>query len=140
MLQTVLTALGLTMEDAIVTAGSAAVVLFLVIVIFLAGFRATTRLDVAAVNALAAAEGAPIEGVVIDPGGQRALARLAGGKLLVARVMGDEVGARVAPASSASVRLRKGRVRVAFGDIGFPALNVKLNTDAPAWLQDLARG
>lgn len=140
MLQTVLAMLGITMEDAVVTAASAGVVLFLVIVIYIAGFRATARLDPQTVDALAAAEGAPVEGVVIDPGGRRALARLAGGKLMAARVMGDEVGARVAPASAATVRLRKGRVRVAFGDLGFPALDVTLTADAPVWLQDLTQG
>ena len=140
MLQTVLTALGLTMEDVIVTAGSAAVVLFLIVVIYLAGFRATARLDAQTIDRLAAAEGAPVEGVVIDPSGRRALAKLAGDRLLVARVMGDEVGARVATASAASVRMRKEGVRVAFGDFGFPALDLRLEKSAPAWLNELARG
>lgn len=139
MLQTILSALGLTMTDAIVTAGSAAVVLFLVAVIYLAGFRAAARLDADVLKRLADAEGVPIEAAVVDPGGRAALAKLAGGRLLAARVMGDEIGARVTPASAASVKLGKSRVRVALGDIGFPALNVRLGAEAPPWLLELAK-
>lgn len=140
MLETVLAFLGLTMTDALVTAGSALVVALLVLAIYVAGFRAVARIDAAGLEKFAAAEGASVEAAAIDPGGRAALAKLTGGKLMVARAMGDNVGVRVTPAAGASVRLRKERVRITFGDIGFPALSLRIEGEPPAWLRELAKG
>lgn len=139
MAASVLEILGLSQEDLIVTAGSAVVVVVLVIVAYLAGFRAVARLNEAELAKLAAAENAQIEAAVIEPGGRAALARLSTGKLLIARVVGDAVGARVAPAAATRVRLRKNQVTVEFGDVGFPTLSWRFKGDAPDWLRDLAR-
>lgn len=131
--------LGLTMTDAVVTAASAAVVALLVLVAWLMGFRQAARVDQHALQRLAAAEGAQLEAALIDPKGKAALARLAGGRLLIARAMADDIGARVAPAGAASVRLKRNTVRVAFGDLGYPPLSLKLKESPPDWLQALAR-
>lgn len=139
MFESILSVLGLTLQDAIVTAGSAAVVAFLVVVIYFAGFRQTARVDEAALSQLASAEGVGVAGAVFEPRGRAVLAKLSDGKLLIARVMGDGVGARVAPAASAEVRLRRDRLRVSFGDLGFPALSWKLKEQAPGWLKELAQ-
>lgn len=140
MLETALTFLGLTIADAVVTAASALVVALLIAAIYIAGFRAVARIDAAVLEKFAAAEGASVEAAAIDPGGRAALAKLAGGKLMVARAMGDDVGVRVTPAAGASVRLRKGRARIAFGDIGFPALSLRVEGEPPAWLKEMAKG
>jgi hypothetical protein len=103
------------------------------------GFRRTAKLDEAALARLAAAEGASLEGAVIASNGKDALARLSGGKLMVARVMGNDVSARVAPAGAVRLRVAGGRLSATFADLGFPALNMTLQ-DSPAWLEELAGG
>jgi|CXWL01.1.fsa_nt_gi hypothetical protein len=121
-----------------VLAASALLVAFMVLVAALLGFRQTERLDEAAMRALAAAEGLSAEAVLVSARGEAGVVRLPQGKVLVARVMADGVSARVADA--ARVRVGKGRVSVAFADIGYPPLSFRLKQDAPAWLSDLARG
>lgn len=101
------------------------------------GFRKTARLDEAALARLAAAEGASLEHAVIAPNGRDALARLSGGKVMIARVMGNDVSARVAPAGAVRLKLAPGRLSATFADLGFPPLNMRLQ-DAPAWLHELA--
>jgi hypothetical protein len=139
MLESVLSTLRLSQLDLVVTAGSAVVVMLLVVVAYAAGFRAVARLSEPELARLAAAEGATVEAAVIEPNGRAALARLTGGKLLLARVMGDNIGARVAPRSAATVRLKKNRVSAGFGDTGFPRISWRLQGDAPGWLRELAR-
>jgi hypothetical protein len=103
------------------------------------GFRKAAKLDEAALARLAAAEGASVEGAVIAGNGKDALARLSDGRLLVARVMGNDVSARVAPAGAVRLRVAQGRLSATFADLGFPALNMRIE-DSPAWLEELAGG
>lgn len=125
--------------DLIVTAGSAAVVALLVLVAWAMGFRKTAKLDAEALSReLAAAEPrASVAEVAFAADGRSAIARLADGKLLAARVMADGVSLRIFPAHAAKFSLRSGKAVVAFADIGYPPLNLKL-TEAPAWLKALA--
>lgn len=125
--------------EAPILLGSAAVVLFMVGVAWLLGFRAKTRLDESALANLAEADGARVEASVIAPNGHAALARLSNGKLLVARVMGDDVAVRAAAAEGVRVSLGQGRVRATFADPGFPPLHIKLE-ETPPWLAELAKG
>ncbi|GAN00109.1 hypothetical protein U91I_03774 [alpha proteobacterium U9-1i] len=126
--------------DAIVTAGSAAVVALLVLIAFLMGFRQAAKLDAETLaNELSTAEPkARIADAVFAADGRAALARLADGKLLIARVMADGVSLRLIAADAAKLRLRDGQAVLAFADIGFPALNLKLKEEAPSWLKALA--
>jgi len=123
--------------EAPVLAGSAAVVLLMVGIAALLGFRNEARLDDEALANLAAAEGARIEDAVIAPNGRHALARLSGGKLMVARVMGNDISARVAPVSGVQVRMTKGKLSARFADLGFPPLEMPLQAPPP-WLAELA--
>lgn len=127
------------MSEWIVTAGSLGVVLLMIGIAAALGFRHSTRLDEAHVARLAAAEGAGADAVVVAADGRSAFARLSNGKLMVARVMGDDVSARVAPASAVRVRLEGGKLSVRFGDLGYPPLHMHLQT-APTWLAELAAG
>jgi hypothetical protein len=115
-----------------VLAGSAAVILLMVGVAAALGFRPTAQLDEATLAQLAEADGAAVEAVVFDAKGKAAVARLSGGKLLVARVMGADISSRISPISAA-------RVRNQVADIGYPPLNLKLDRP-PAWLADLCAG
>ncbi len=119
-----------------VLAGSAAVILLMVGVAAALGFRPTAQLDEAALARLAQAEGAAVEAALIDEKGKTAVARLSGGKLLIARVMGADISSRVSPISAARVRKHGGRISVQFADLGYPPLNLKLD-QPPAWLADL---
>ena len=127
------------MNEWIVTAASAGVVAFMVAVAFLLGFRARAALDEASLASLAAGETDAIDASVIAPNRSAAFARLRSGKLMIARVMGADVSTRVAPAQAARVRLNAGKLSVAFADVGYPPLHMKLS-DAPAWVAALAKG
>lgn len=124
--------------EAPVLAGSAAVVLFMVGVAWALGFRAKRKLDEAELARLAEGEGAAVTHSVIAPNGGAAFAALSNGKLMIARVMGDDVSARAAPAGAMRVHLTAGRLHAGFADLGYPPLQMKLN-DAPPWLADLAK-
>jgi hypothetical protein len=124
-------------EEAPALIGSVIAVSVMVGVAALLGFRQTARLDESELRRLAAAEGATLEHFVISPNAKLALARLDGGKLMTARVMGADVSARIAPASAARVRSRNGKVSVAFADTGFPPLDLGID-QPPAWLAELA--
>lgn len=119
-----------------VLAASLLAVLFMAGFAALLGFRDTARLSEDELQRLAAAEGARYEGGVIAANGRSALARLEGGKLMIARVMGADISIRIAPAQTARVRLRNGRLGVAFADIGFPPLHMKVQ-QPPSWLAEL---
>ncbi|MGE0739791.1 MAG: hypothetical protein AB7O98_00490 [Hyphomonadaceae bacterium] len=122
-----------------VLAGSAAVIVVMVSVALALGFRPKAKLDDAALAQLAAEEGARVEAALIASDKKSAFARLSGGKIMVARVMGGDVSARVAAASSARVRVSGQKLSVAFADVGYPPLNMRV-PDAPAWLVELAAG
>lgn len=122
--------------EAPILAGSAAVVLFMIGVAYLLGFRARTRLDDATLTRLAAAEGGQVQTSVIAADGRTALARLVDGRLMVARAMGADVSARVTQAARVRVILRGDRLSATFADVGFPPLNMRLQ-GSPAWLQEL---
>ena len=126
-------------DQAPILAGSIIAVLFMAGVAALLGFRQTARIDDAELQRLASAEGAALEGAVLAENGKSALARLAGGKLMIARVMGADVSARIAPASALRLRSRNGKLSVAFADSGFPPFNLALK-ETPPWLAQLAAG
>lgn len=119
-----------------VLAGSAAVILLMVGVAFALGFRPRATLDDAALARMAGAEGAQLEGAVIAPDGKSAFARLSGGKVMVARALGGDVSARIAPASALRARLAGGKLSVQFADVGYPPLHMRIQ-DAPPWLAEL---
>jgi hypothetical protein len=128
--------LALWVEKAPVLAGSIVAVLFMAGIAALLGFRQTARIEEADLERLAASEGLRLEGALIAPDGKSALARLEDGKLMIVRVMGADVSARVAPAATARVRRRDGKLSVAFADTGFPPLNMQLD-EPPSWLAEL---
>lgn len=119
-----------------ILAGSAAVILLMVGVAFALGFRPKAKLDDALLAQLAGSEGARVEAALIGPDGRAAFARLSGGKVMVARAMGGDVSARVAPASAVQVQFRGEKLSVQFADIGYPPLNIRLQTPPP-WLAEL---
>jgi hypothetical protein len=119
-----------------VLGGSVAVILLMVGVAAALGFRPRTALDDAALAKLAQGEGASVESAVIAPDGKSALARLSGGKILVARVMGGDISARVAPMSAVRAQLTGEKLSVQFADVGYPPLHMTVQTP-PAWLADL---
>lgn len=123
--------------EAPVLAGSAAVVVFMVAVAALLGFRNTAKIDALELARLAEAEGARVEDSVIAPNARQALARLSGGRVMVARVMGADVSARIAPAGALHVAFRKGKLSARFADLGFPPLHMRLQAP-PSWLAELA--
>lgn len=127
------------MNEWVITAGSALVVLFMVVFAFVLGFRSLARLDDAALAALAREEGEESEAALVAKNGGAGIARLRGGKLMVARVMGADISHRIAPISTARVRLRRNRLTVAFADVGYPPLSMKLS-EAPPWVAALAQG
>lgn len=127
------------MNEWIVTAASAGVVAFMVAMAFILGFRDRAALDDAALAALAANENDAVDASVIAANKRSAFARLRSGKLMIARVMGADVSTRTASAAGARVRLNRGKLSVAFADVGYPPLHLKLG-DAPPWIAALARG
>ncbi len=122
--------------DLMVLGGSAAVVLLMIGIAGVLGFRTTAKLDDAELARLAAAEGTRVEAAAVDAKGRAAIARLEGGKLLFAKVMADGVSTRVLPRGQARVRASGGKVSVTFGDLGYPSLNMRLE-NPPAWLAEL---
>jgi|CXWL01.1.fsa_nt_gi hypothetical protein len=130
----------MSQTDLIVTAGSAGVVALLVLIAFAMGFRARAELN-GETLAQRLAESDPkarIADAMFAADGRNALARLADGRLLIARAMADGVSLRTLPPSAAQVRLRSGKALVGFADIGFPPLSLPLEGEAPAWLKALA--
>lgn len=123
------------LDNAPTLLASLVAVLFMTGIAALLGFRQRARIDQAELARLAAAERLSIESAVISADATRALARLTGGKLLIVRVMGADVSARVAPAGAASIRRRDGGVVVAFADPGFPPLQMDLE-ELPTWLAE----
>lgn len=119
--------------------GSAAVVLLMVGVAALLGFRISAKLDDEDLARLAQAEGASVRHAIVAANGGSALAQLTDGRLMVARVMGLDVSTRFAPASAVTLRLKARRLDVIFADVGYPPLHMRL-TDQPAWLAELASG
>lgn len=130
------------MTDLVVLAGSAAVVALMVGVAALLGFRQAARVDEAELQKLLAGADpdARLAETLIAPDNRSAIARLADGKVLVAKVMGDRVTLRIAPQNALTVGVGAQSVRVRFADLGFPGLHIKLNADPPRWLADLAAG
>ena len=126
----------MSQTDLFVTLGSAAVIVLMLSVAWVLGFRQSARLDDREVARLARAEGADVEAAAIDAKGRAAVAKLNGGKLLVAKVMADGISTRVLPLGQAQVRLAKHKLSITFGDLGYPSLNMRLE-NPPAWLTEL---
>lgn len=118
-------------------AGSAGVILLMVGVAAVLGFRMSARIDPADMTSLAEAEGYKVEEAVIAANGRSAFARLSDGRVMVARVMGADVSARFAPESSVTLDVKGPRLKATFADVGFPPLNMRLE-DSPAWLTQLS--
>lgn len=127
------------MSDLVVLAASAAVVALMVVVALVLGFAQRARLDEDELARLAGEEHARIEAAVIDASGASALAKLADGRLLAAKVMADGISARVSQANALRVRLKRDKLSVALADIGFPSLSLRLAGEAPAWVKSLAK-
>lgn len=117
--------------------GSVAVVLLMIGLAAVLGFRQVARIDDAELARLAAEDGASLEHSVIGADGRQALARLSGGKVMVARVMGNDVSARIVPERGVRVRFASGKLSARFADLGFPALNMRVQAP-PSWLAELA--
>ena len=126
------------MHDLVVLAASAAVVALMVGVAFALGFRDTAKLDSDMMARLASEESAGVEAAVIDSAGRAGVALLSDGRVLIARVMGGDVGVRVAQRANIRVRLRGNRLSVTAGDLGFPALNMSADS-IPAEIAALAQ-
>jgi hypothetical protein len=126
------------LAQAIELAGSAAVILLMLGVAAVLGFRMSTRIDQAELERLAAAEGARVDAAVVAPDGRSALARLPDGRLMIARVMGADISARFASAASVRLTFSQGRLNATFADTGFPPLEMRLEQE-PKWLSDLRR-
>src|SRR5215813_25852 len=95
----------MSQTDIYVTIGSAAVIVLMLSIAWVLGFRQSAKLDDAEVARLAQGEGAHVMAAAIDAKGRNAVAKLEGGKLLIAKVMADGVSARVLPQGQARVRL-----------------------------------
>lgn len=119
--------------------GSAAVVLLMIGVAAVLGFRMSARIDDGELTRLADAEGARVEGAVIAQNGRTAFARLNDGRVMVARVMGADVSARFASAKAVMVDVKARRLNATFADTGFPPLKMRLD-DSPAWLNEFSGG
>jgi hypothetical protein len=127
------------LAEAIELAGSVAVIVLMVGVAAMLGFRVSVRIDDAELARLAETEGARVENAVIAPNGRSAFARLSDGRIMIARVMGADVSARFAPARSIRLGLKQGRLNATFADAGFPPLRMRVDGEPP-WLGDLNRG
>src|SRR5215468_2499301 len=123
----------MSQTDLFVTIGSAAVIVLMLSVAWVLGFRQSAHLDAAELARLAQAEGANVEAAAIDAKGRAAVAKLDGGKLLIAKVMADGVSTRVLSQGQARVRLGAHKLTITFGDLGYPSLNMRLE-NPPAWL------
>ncbi|MDX2238838.1 MAG: hypothetical protein NW203_14840 [Hyphomonadaceae bacterium] len=133
------------MNDALVLAGSALVVVVLVAIAALLGFRdrarLTSRADVA--EALAATDrAASILDAAIDREGRAAIAMLSDGRLALAKAMADHVAVRVIAPGAVRVRIRaRGEaalVRAGVADVGFPGITLHL-VRAPDWLSAMVQ-
>lgn len=119
--------------------GSAAVVLLMIGIAAVLGFRMSARIDDAELARLADAEGVLVTGAVIAQNGRAALARLSDGRVMVARVMGADVSARFAAAKNVRLDLKARRLNATFADVGFPPLHMRID-DSPAWLSEFTGG
>jgi len=130
------------MEDAIVTAGSAAVVALLIFIAWAMGFRNALALDEAtfAREVGLAEPGASVSEIAITGDRRAGLARLVDGRLAIARAMGDGLSLRILPANAVRLSVKQSDVSVAFADVGYPAVNLRLGEPAPPWLAALAQG
>ncbi len=126
----------MSQTDLFVTIGSAAVIILMLSVAWVLGFRQTARLDDAEIARLAQAEGANVEAAAFGAKGRAAVAKLNGGKLLIAKVMADGISTRVLSQGQARVRLGANKLSITFGDLGYPSLNMRLE-NPPAWLAEL---
>ncbi len=132
----------MSVEDAIITAGSAAVVAFLIFMAWAIGFGKALALDEAALaREVAQSEpGAHVAETAIAADQRSALARLTDGRLVIARAMGDGVSLRILPANAVRLSVKQSDVSVRFADLGYPAVKLRLGSPAPPWLAALAHG
>jgi hypothetical protein len=132
----------MSLTDIYVTLASLGIVAVLSLLAYLLGFRAPARIDGRAGLEALAAQGEPgarVAEALVDTRGRAGLARLADGRVLVARVVGDAVSVRTLPARAVRVRLGPNKAVLSFADLGFPQLNLRLGESAaPAWLAALA--
>jgi len=119
--------------------GSAAVVLLMIGVAAILGFRMSARIDDGELARLADAEGVRVDSAVIAKNGRTALARLSDGRVMVARVMGADVSARFASANVVKLDVKSHRLNATFADTGYPPLKMRLD-EQPAWLNEFSGG
>lgn len=131
------------MSEIVVLGGSLVVIAIMLGAAFLLGFRQSAAVTAAEVERLAA-EAEPdarVESVLIDAKGRAGLARLSNGRLLAVRAVGDGVSVRSFAASAVRLKLAPDRVIATFGEVGYPRLDLKLDTQpTPPWLTELAEG
>lgn len=120
-------------------AGSAAVVLLMVGIAALLGFRMSARIDASELARLAEEDGARVDDAIISQNGRAAFARLSDGRVMVARVMGADVSARFASAKAVSLSVKAQRLKATFADVGFPPLEMRID-NSPAWLNEFSGG
>lgn len=127
------------MNDLVVLAGSVTVVALMVAMAALLGFRTRATVNASELERLVALSepGARIAESAFADDGDAALARLADGRIVVAKRMADRVTLRLHAPGSVKLRLTHGIVRARFADLGFPVLHME-HAAPPRWLVDLA--
>lgn len=126
-------ALAILQFQAIAAAGVA----FLVMLSWGMGFRDRAR--ILSLAPLAQSFGVTLSETLIDAEGRAAIGLSVDGRLLVAKAMGADVAARIAPVSAIhKLAVKDGAVILALSDWGFP--DVRLRVDhVPLWIGRLAR-
>jgi hypothetical protein len=125
------------MSEWIILAASAAVVALMVLVAALLGFRERVAVTEAELTRLAEAEGDQAERALVDAEGRLGIALLRSGKVLIARAMGDGIGARELGVGAVRAKRVSAGVRLDVNDIGFPPVVMRMKHEPPAWLLNL---
>src|SRR5688572_10248385 len=114
----------MNLEQIFIALTPALAVAALVAVAWLSGFRsrATIESEVAARALIAEVEpDAKPANFLFDRDGRAAVVRLADGRLIVLRVLGDRFAVRAYPESAVRITPAADGVRLQFADLGFPA-------------------
>lgn len=116
---------------------AAAGVVILVILSWMMGFRERAR--IVSLAPIAQNLGVTLSETLIDAEGRAGIGLSVDGRLLVAKAMGADVAARVAPVSAIEkLDVKDGDVKLALSDWGFPDVRVRV-AQVPLWIGRLAR-